>query len=348
MELKELTWEELEELEQEVHNLEEVNKFSSLPRKIKIHEEMYRRLRYQKKPEEERYLEYVTKKLVFNLIHYGTFLKMEYQKDDQLAIVSLEKALRYDRNNPIAAYRLGFLFYKHHNFEEALHYFQKATINQEYYPSTRYQLDQKQLINAHLYLTNSALYIAKDTHEKLKKLVSTNAHPLPNYEFSSLYPSLEENEQYLENNAFYKICPEGISTCSKRECEELITQEKLDTIILYFGDRRINIFFNGDTVELNQRQGDIIRYLLTKTNINHPATRISLRHLFEHSFIDEEVRPNTFIRTISRIKGKLDSCGIPDVIETERYRNETGYYYNQEFPFVVLVRVEEEMGFISS
>lgn len=110
MRLKKMTLEELEELEQELHDQEQESDYSLYSRKIKVYEEIYNRLRKlgKEKKEDNSYLKYVTKKLVFNLIHYGTFLKMQYEKDDQTAIHCLKKALNYDSRNPSAAYRLGF------------------------------------------------------------------------------------------------------------------------------------------------------------------------------------------------------------------------------------------------
>lgn len=53
-------------------------------------------------------LQYTKKLLVSHLVKYGTYLKMNQIKDDKIAVSSLKKALSYEKNFPIAYYRLGF------------------------------------------------------------------------------------------------------------------------------------------------------------------------------------------------------------------------------------------------
>lgn len=349
MRLKKMTLEELEELEQELHDQEQESDYSLYSRKIKVYEEIYNRLRKlgKEKKEDNSYLKYVTKKLVFNLIHYGTFLKMQYEKDDQTAIHCLKKALNYDSRNPSAAYRLGFLSYKHKDYESALHYFQKAIENQEYYDQKDYCLNEKQVVNAHLYLTNSALHIAKYTYEKIIGLPYKSQQELPNYEFSSLYQSLTENEKYLERHAFYKISQDETTTCSKEECEELITNVPLNTIVLYFNDRNIKLVYNENEVNISQNHGDMLRYLLTKSSVDSPATRITLHNFFLDSHVKGVVNKDALIKAISRLRNKLRSCEIPSIIQTTNYRGETAYYFDRTLPYIVMYRVDEEIEYLS-
>jgi uncharacterized protein HemY len=150
-------------------------------------------------------LEYVKKKLIFHLIHYGSYLKIEDQKDDHLAIHCLEDALKYDRTNPIAAYRLGFLSYKYQNYFKALKYFKSSSYNHNYHPNDQYQLNDLQLVNAQLYITNSALHIANESYKKINRLPAETTEEIPKQEFSPLIKSILENEQYLQRHAFYKI-----------------------------------------------------------------------------------------------------------------------------------------------
>jgi Tfp pilus assembly protein PilF len=97
--------------------------------------------------------------LISYLVRYGTYLKTQYQKDDYAAEHSLKKAIQYDRENPIAHYRLGFLSYKKESYSSALVHFQNATHHQKTYSNNEYRLTNQQVYNAHLYLSNSALYI---------------------------------------------------------------------------------------------------------------------------------------------------------------------------------------------
>lgn len=149
-----------------------------------------------------------------------------------LAASCLKEALKYDKNNPIAAYRLGFLAYKHRNYAEAVQYFKKALDFQQSNQHHPYPLNSQQQLNAHLYLTNSALYIAKETAEKMNKLSMTNNLEIPNNELAPLYNRLFENEKYLVRHAFYNITKNGRTTCSKRACEDLIEHPLIMSYII--------------------------------------------------------------------------------------------------------------------
>lgn len=346
MRLSEKSLEELEKLELELHERNEESNYSSYSEKIAVYEEMHCKLRIlvkNNKKEYINYLENVGKMLVHHLIRYGTYLKMEYQKDDHMAEYSLKEALRYDSRNPIAAYRLGFLSYKSRDYEKALQYFGRAIENQTIYKGIDYILNEKQLVNAHLYLTNSALYIAKKTYEQLMQLPHSNTNEISNYEFSSLFQNLTENEQYLEQHAFYKVSNGENITCSKEECEELIGNMPKDHLILYFNDRNITLGFNGKDEWLNQNQGDMLRYFLIKSNEASPATRFTFQDYFSQTNQAGEVNNNTFIQSIRRLRAKIDRIGIPPVIQTIRNNQETAYYFDETFPYTVMYRVDYEI-----
>lgn len=343
MRLKEMSMEKLEELEERLHNMEEDSLYSQYSQKIAVYEAMYHHSENIGK--EEGYLSYIRKKLIFHLIHYGIYLKMQYEKSEQEAERCLKKALYYDKKNPIAAYRLGFLSYKRRNYQSAVDYFQRALNSQQHYEEVGYRLNEKQLINAQLYLANSALHIAKHAYERLEELPQESQEELPRYEFSPLYERLKDNDRYLAEHAFYKINSEGSQTCSKEECEELVTHEPAHTIVLYFNDRNIKLLFNEDETTLSQEQGDILRYLLTKSSEGLPANRLALRNYFS-SGITGEVNGENLRQAIRRLRTKLRNCRIPNVIETANRRGETAYYFNRSLPFVVMYRVDEGIGYL--
>ncbi|WNS73659.1 hypothetical protein RRV45_12085 [Bacillus sp. DTU_2020_1000418_1_SI_GHA_SEK_038] len=114
MRLSQLSIEELETLEQTLHENEPKSDFGHYSMLINVYEEMYRRQIQLARKDKEQFGDtviYIKKLLISHLIKYGTFLKMNNEKDDGLAQSSLEKALKYDRTIPIAYYRLGFLAY---------------------------------------------------------------------------------------------------------------------------------------------------------------------------------------------------------------------------------------------
>ncbi|MBM7620035.1 DNA-binding winged helix-turn-helix (wHTH) protein [Bacillus tianshenii] len=346
--LKMLSLEELEDYEQELSEREEAREFASSSEKIQLYKEMYQRVRKlmrENKEEYEHYAPYIKDKLVHLLIHYGTYLKMGNHKDDYLAYQCLEDALKYDCDNPVAAYRLGFLSYKKWDYLSAAKFFQKAIDNHQHNRQKAYKLTERQVMNAHIYLTNSALYIAKKTHEKMKELNYDGVEEIQEYEFSSLYNSLEDNEQYLLQNAFYKVTPEGTTTCSKEECNDLMGYQPRDTLILYFNDQNNSLGFNGEEKTLSKERADILHYLLVKSSEASPATRQDLQNSFRRTNESGEVSRENFRRAISRVRAKLTECSIPQVIQNTNYRGENAYYFNRSINFIIMYRVDEEMGY---
>jgi hypothetical protein len=170
---------------------------------------------------------------------------------------------------------------------------------------------------------------------------------LPNYKFSSLYQSLSDNEKYLERHAFYKISQEETTTCSKEECEELITNVHLNTIVLYFNDRNNKLVYNENKVNIIQYHGDMLRYLLMKSSVDSPATRITLHNFFLDSYIKGIINKDALLKAISRLRKKLRICEIPPIIQTTNYRGETAYYFDRTLPYIVMYRVDEEIEYLS-
>ena len=174
-----MSQEQLEDLEQEIRLKEEEEQpdmFYSLY--ISILDEMYKRLRVDRTRCDE--ADYIKKRIVSNLIRYGTYLKTILKKDENVAVHSLEKALRYDPGNPMANYRLAFLSYKSRDYEKAIPYFNTAIHQKANYEKKEYSLNDQQLYYANLYLTNSCLHLATQTQESLEKLtLQVNKKPLP-------------------------------------------------------------------------------------------------------------------------------------------------------------------------
>lgn len=333
------SFEELEILEQKLLDEEEESGEENYAGKIDLYREMYgwlKRLVRKDPGTYNNYLENVQQLLVRQLIHYGTYLKTVYEKDDHLAASCLIDALKVDKQNPIAAYRLGFLAYKRRSYPEALQYFEKALDFQKNNQNHPYQLNTQQQLNAHLYLTNSALYIAKETAEKMNKLSMVNDLELSNHELAPLYHRLFENENYLEQHAFYNMTEHGTTTCSKRECEDLIEHPPFNTIVLYFNDRSILAVFEGREVELSAGQGEMLKYFLLKSTEARPVTRAAFS-------VVHNIKLNTYIQNATRLRYKLTDHGFPPFILTKRYQGETSYYVAESYSYHVLYRVDEEI-----
>ncbi|NMD72826.1 hypothetical protein HHO41_21630 [Bacillus sp. DNRA2] len=346
MNFRDMSFQELEDYETELNDKIDDSEYSLLPHIIAVLEEMYKRMQrnVREKNGDINHLNALKDQLLYNLINYGTFLKMKDQKDPRATEHTLKEALRYDPSNPIAAYRLGFLAYKDQRFTIAQSHFEKALTTQQIYRDKRYLLNEQQLLNAHLYLTNSALYIAKQTYEKISQLPAQGKAELPNYEFSSLFLSLANFEEYLKQNAFYKITQDSKTTCSKAECERIIDEGPTDTILLYLNDRNIKLDYNGNPETLSQELADILRHLLIYTSENKPATRLSLQKYFPNAHHDGLIKKAAFRKKFSRLYEKLENCEIPPIIHAAR-NEEPSYYFDRSLRFIIMYRVDEEMEY---
>jgi tetratricopeptide (TPR) repeat protein len=310
---------------------------------VMVYEQIYHkltRLLVKERKERNAEIDYVTQKLVTYLITYGTYLKIHIQKDDYVAKNSFRKALKYDKTNPIAHYRLGFLAYKEQQYAEALHYFEKALQYQNGYPNKRFSLNEQQMYYAHLYLANSALFVAEKTYQSMEKLPDhINKDKVASAELSSLYELLQRNETILKTQAFIKVTPSGETYCSKEECERIIIAPPKNTVILYFSDRANVVAFNGKETALAIDPAEMFCYFLLKTNQKQPARKKDLEVFFESKRRkDREVPKNTFIQKVNRLRNKLNDIGLPLIIESCQFKGETAYFYNGSVDYLIMYR----------
>ncbi|WP_282139575.1 tetratricopeptide repeat protein [Cytobacillus oceanisediminis] len=343
LKIKDLTLDELELLEQDLHENGEKSDYGFYMQLVIVYETMYKKLRSLARnsgPEYDNALQYTKKLLVSHLIKFGAYIKMNHFKDDGDAVESLIKAIGLEQKLPIAYYRLGFLAYKHGKYGSAVRYFQQA-LNKQLLNDPSYALNQQQEFHAHMYLANSALYVASQTYETMEKLPYLPEEKLPNPELSPLFDTLATNEKYLHNHAFYKITKNNTETCSKEACEELYENSEPNGLVLYFNDRDNILLFNGEEVIITPTQANMIRHFLLSSSKENPCTRMTMRDFFGRNGSDGEVKKNTFIKSIERLKGALRSIEIPEIIDVTQDGGETAYYFNESVPFTVLFRVDE-------
>jgi tetratricopeptide (TPR) repeat protein len=335
------TIEELLDLEEELHSDEKVEKDGTLSQLISVYEALFKKISGDPTSEYAPSLENIKKRLISYLVQYGTYLKTVYQKDDFAAEHCLKKALRYERELPIAHYRLGFLYYKRKNYTTALLHFQNALQVQKRGKYSEYQMNDQQLYNCHLYLANCGLFIAKNSKESLERLKpAVDLEAVPKYEISPLFQMITDIETYLKNHAFRIITNEGSSYGSREDCEDRLGLEQ--TIILDFTSRENILIFNGGETKLTKNYAELLRYFLIKSNEDTPVTKHEVYDLFGKADDHGEIKTNTFTKNVERLRVKLTLVGINmPVIETKNWRGETAYFYNHRFPFLIMHPIDE-------
>lgn len=334
--LQSLSIDRLVDMEFELTKEKNEGKENVIRRLIEVQRAIYLKLRRDRDNEYYSSLEKIKNDLISNLVQYGSYLKVEYRKDDQAADGALRQVLMIDSQNPIAHYRLGFLNYKKRNYHLAIVYFHNTLRYHKSNPTTPYSLNERQQYNATLYLSNSALHIATEAHEQLNKIEGD--YEQVNYELSPIYSLIFNQDEHIQNNSYKILTKDSETYGSIQKCEEIIDSRK-DEVILYFSDYEIFIYYKQYYTTIPISRASLLKSLMLQSDKKTPLTQYDLN--------DEvgNVLPNTFTALIGRLRKNLESCHIPSsIIQTrprERDRYETGYYYNHSFPFIIIQRTDQ-------
>ncbi|WP_041638275.1 tetratricopeptide repeat protein [Anoxybacillus flavithermus] len=305
---------------------------------VGVYEEICRRLsRCSIEERKEHGFEQMKKKLVQYLIHYGTYLKTQLKKDERIAEEAFKKVLKYDHGNPIAHYRLGFLAYKKEEYAAAQCYFEKALEYQKGYSDSEFCLNERQLYYAHLYLANSALFVAEKTYRSLEKFPDYISDQEKPAELSFLHEWLQRNEAILTMQAFTKWTSSGKEYCSKEQCEQVMMDPPKNTVVLYFSDHENVVSYDGREVCLPRDPAEMLCYFLVKTNEARPATKYDMEVFFQPRQ-NAGILTNTFVQKVRRLREKLRCVQVPALIDSCQFRGETAYYYNGSVDYIVMYR----------
>jgi tetratricopeptide (TPR) repeat protein len=338
--------EELEDLEQELlDKSDEEEKWTYYSDLISLYEEMYRQSQHEQDTD---YKAYAKTKLVLYLIKYGSHLKTSYEQNDKQAEECLKKVLKYEPENPIAHYRLGFLAYKERKYVVALNFFEKAVTFHKQEKNTSYGLSEQQIFNAYRYLANSALHIAMEAHKDSEELLNVDVDYVPNKELSPLYTVLKNNEEYLQESAFYYITETDITTCSKQKCEDTM-DDNTSALLLYFTDREIRLKYGKREESISKGNGDKLAYFLQHTSERQSVTRFEYQELpFVESRKEGDMSKDTFRNNIARLNNLLEMCGAPKAIVKKKRlvaanTYENACYFDGSIPFVLMYRVDDDL-----
>lgn len=327
------------ELKEKIKNEEDQSYYQL----ISVYRSLYRRISKERNNDYRDSLPQIKNKLIHHLVVHGTYLKTVYQQDDYTAERTLEEALSLDENLPIANYRLGFLKYKQKDFSRALLYFQNAITWQEREDNLNYKMNEQQLYNCHLYLSNCGLFIAKEAQENLDKL-HYDSQKLPDYELSPLFELLSINEEYLRGHEYCFIKEGEKKYCSQERCH-MYREETRNTVVLDFAQRELSLYFNGQRISLSKNQAEILRNFMLESTSDHPLVRHDFSDIISVYKETGEVKKNTFIQNVNRIINKLKDEGMPEMLTNKNIKDETGYFYNPKYPYIILHRNDDSLLF---
>ena len=102
------------------------------------------------------------------------------------------------------------------------------------------------------------------------------------------------------------------------------------------------VFYQESEAQLSIRQAEMLMLLMEQSSEERPATRHKFTDIITVNKKSGEVKANTLSKNVGRLKDKLDQGHLPvDIIRTKRYQDETGYYYDQTVPFMVIQRTDD-------
>ena len=340
MRYRDISLDELEEIEQELHLSEDSRKGLLNYTKIEIYDAMHTHLSILSKDDND-YLDYYTyikKKLVCYLLRYSSSVHGSTAKERAKAEKVLKRVQSYDRKNPIVSYRLGCLTYLQKKFSESIGHFQKALDFQKDYSDGAFLLSAEQINRAVLYLSNCSL------HTACQALVigSENGQNegAGNPIFSGFFTQLSYNEGVLKSQAYRMTTLDGTEFCSSDECIEKCSSAPKDTIMLFLGDKGTELYFNGIKEAVAVPQAHVLRHLLLNAHQLKAVTPVCLKDYF----LDSHVIGGASKHALEPVMENLNT--LLTELETQISIKETndGYQLNGSFEYILMDRADEHLA----
>lgn len=339
MRYRDISLDELEEIEQELHLRVESDIELLNYTKIEIYDAMLSHLSGLCK-EDNDYLDYYTyikEKLVCYLLRYESNIYDSSAEERFKAEKRLMRVLNYDHKNPIASYKLGCLFYLQKQFIEASSYFQNALDFHKECSNKMFQLNTMQISRAVLYISNCSL------HTACHALMINSEHGYQelqlNSTFSGFFTQLSSNEGLLKSNAYRKMSMDGMDFSSVEDSLEIPEFLPKDTISLVFTNALAELSYNGIKEYLNGPQAHVLRLLLLNA-YKKAVTPFCLKDYFLDSHVIGGASRNAIEPIMASLKKILSE------LETQITLKETeeGYRLIGSVEYVLMDRIDEQLA----
>ena len=188
--------------------------------------------------------------------------------------------------------------------------------------------------------------MAQEAQENVKKIASEESleKALPNVPLAPIYKLISDNEAIIANEAYCVLTNEGKQVCTRETVNKIMDDPPFGKIVLFFLDRELLLHYNGESIRLDLKNAEMLRYFFLLTNQEQPADRQQFKEIFNTTKTDE-VNIDAYRQRVSRLNRKLRDAGIDDrIIESKNVNNETVYYYNNLIPFVIIHRTDDSFA----
>ena len=252
------------------------------------------------------------------LMNYAYYIKMEATADSSIAKNEFSAILKINPVNAAANYRLGFIYYKKHEWFNAITHFHKAI---EYHPKNEhFELEVDQLIKAELFISYCSLRLAFDSLKQASKLKKTYGDVLVP-EGISIEKLAEKIEMTLKKSEYILIENGKQQHVSKIQCENIAERQPRGHVFLYFSDSEIYLFGHAVTT-LSKKRANYLKFLLENSSLDKPIKAKDISTDLEDTLITENTITAGHLRTIvSRLNDSFEKVGYCNAIV-----NQNGYY----------------------
>lgn len=339
MRYRDRSFDELEELEQELH-MKDASDLQCLNfTKIDIYDAMLTHLSILCKSDEDYvdYYTYIKNKLICHLLRYESNINASLANERLRAEQTLKNIRIYDQKNPIASYRLGCLLYLQKKFNEAASYFQYALDFQKDCNNKLFLLNTMQINRAVLYISNCSL------HSGCQALVFTSEkgaqEPLLNASFSNYFAQLSSNEELLKLKAYRKVTMDGVEFTSGKGAVETLDLSPKNTLMLFFIEDEAELFYNGIKETLTAPQAHVLRRLLLDAHLN-TVTPLCLKDYF----LDSHVVSGASQKALQPLMAQLKKVLAELETQVSIHESDEGYQLIGSMEYILMDRIDEQLA----
>lgn len=343
MRYHDISLDELEELEQEIHFQAENTQGDLDYSKIELYDAMHNHLKLLAAEDADyaHYYTYIQQKLINYLLCYCGQAASNDANKRYAAEQAMKKVLQYDPVNPLAAYRLGGLFHQQHMHAEALCQLQQALDNQSRYPENAYQLNADQVKRALLHMSSSSLHIGS----RAFAASSVSSTALDSADFSEMFTELCRCTDELRNSAYRILSADEHVQCGHAQVVAAIEKDPKDTIILFFNTDGPELIYNGIREKLPAAHAFLLKHLLLHSCAEKPMKPLDAKAYFLDTHVMTGVTGPTFTKAVEGMMQALREIEIPSAICRADAGNQPAYYFNGTSAYMVIGRVDEELNF---
>ncbi|KIL42831.1 hypothetical protein KP77_34610 [Jeotgalibacillus alimentarius] len=221
------------------------------------------------------------------LLEYALEMKQLGERSKGIAEGTFKQILKVDPKNPLARYRLAYIYYTRKDWQIASLFFQQAYKNNV--PAMYFNLKDDQMIKAQLYSAECHVYLAKqafqtalEDNDVLFQLETDIGRPVEPF-LRSIQAQLESREYVL-----YKSSERRMT--SKTDAEDIFDDLGVNDLIL-FDNARNWILSNGRSeVVLQSETADFLKELILKHYEDKPLSYDHVRHQYSEDNIRQKKR----------------------------------------------------------